>query len=148
MDSDWGNDDDDALDVKFTDLNLCEDANGNVASGAEAIESDIAVAQVESDQIQEIIIETPDEDLLANNTMIPELFSKANNAEKRTGNMYICTYSSGNLKPVFSIFDYVSTFNFQCYSVTVKMKMIFATISLFFVEVYGNFWFIQRYCTS
>ena len=88
MDSDWGNDDDDdALDVKFTDLNLCEDANGNVASGAEAIESDIAVAQVESDQIQEIIIETPDEDLLANNTMIPELFSKANNAEKRTGNM-------------------------------------------------------------
>ena len=89
MDSDWGNDDDDdALDVKFTDLNLSEDANGNVASGAEAIESDIAVAQVESDQIQEIIIETPDEDLLANNTMIPELFSKANNAEKRTGNIH------------------------------------------------------------
>ena len=86
MDSDWGDDDDDdALDVKFTDLNLSEDANGNVASGAEAIESDIAVAQVESDQIQEIIIETPDEDLLANNTMIPELFSKANNAAKRTG---------------------------------------------------------------
>ena len=86
VDSDWGDDDDDdALDVKFTDLNLSEDANGNVASGAEAIESDIAVAQVESDQIQEIIIETPDEDLLANNTMIPELFSKANNAAKRTG---------------------------------------------------------------
>ena len=73
-----------------------QDPNGNnieveafgfaeAASGAQARECDEAVAHVESDQIQEIIIETPDEDLLANNTMVPELFAKVNNAAKRTG---------------------------------------------------------------
>ena len=60
------------------------------ASGAAASNCNEAVAHVESDQIQEIIIETPDEDLVANNTMIPELFSKANNAEKRTGMTLQC----------------------------------------------------------
>ena len=97
VDSDWGDpdnddfeDDDlkDDLDSKLSDLSLNEDPNGNIAmdaSGAAASNCNDAVAHVESDQIQEIIIETPDEDLVANNTMIPELFSKANNAEKRTG---------------------------------------------------------------
>ena len=103
VDSDWGDEetDNDNLDAKFTELNLSsqqqqQDPNGNnieveafglaeAASGAQARECDEAVAHVESDQIQEIIIETPDEDLLANNTMVPELFAKVNNAAKRTG---------------------------------------------------------------
>ena len=100
VDSDWGDEettDNDNLEAKFTELNLYsqQDPNGNdieveafglsEASGAQARECDEAVAHVESDQIQEIIIETPDEDLLANNTMVPELFAKVNNAAKRTG---------------------------------------------------------------
>ena len=85
VDSDWGDPDDDDfendeqendLDSKLSDLSLNEDPNGNVAmdaSGAAARNCNEAIAHVESDQIQEIIIETPDEDLVANNTMIPEL---------------------------------------------------------------------------
>lgn len=45
-----------------------------------------ASAEVEADdEIQEVTIESPDLDLVVNNTLIPELFSKANNATKCTG---------------------------------------------------------------
>ena len=45
-----------------------------------------ASAEVEADdEIQEVTIESPDLDLVVNNTLIPELFSKANNSTKRTG---------------------------------------------------------------
>ena len=37
-----------------------------------------ASADVEADQIQEVTIESPDVDLVANNTLIPQLFSLAN----------------------------------------------------------------------
>ena len=74
------------------------DPNGNIASpspdGAEAmLLSDEVSASVEADQIQEVIIDSPDEDLVANNTAIPALFalSTANNPIKRTG----------HLKPIF-----------------------------------------------
>ena len=44
-----------------------------------------ATADIEADQIQEVTIESPDVDLVANNTLIPELFSRANNPQKRSG---------------------------------------------------------------
>ena len=44
-----------------------------------------ASAYVEADEMQEVTMESPDVDLVANNTLIPELFSLADNAAKRTG---------------------------------------------------------------
>ena len=52
-----------------------------------------ATADIEADQIQEVTIESPDVDLVANNTLIPELFSRANNPQKRTGHFrYFSTF--------------------------------------------------------
>ena len=75
------------------------DPNGNIAStspdGAEAMILSVeeVSADVEADQIQEVIIDSlPNEDLLANNTAIPQLFAlTANNPIKRTG----------HFKPIF-----------------------------------------------
>lgn len=66
------------------------DPNGNRlspsgAGGAVAMMVEEATADIEADQIQEVTIESPDVDLVANNTLIPELFSRANNPQKRTG---------------------------------------------------------------
>ena len=55
------------------------------AGGAVAMMCEEATADIETDQIQEVTIESPDIDLIANNTLIPELFSMANNVQKRTG---------------------------------------------------------------
>ena len=70
----------------------CEfDPNGNRispsgAGGAVAMMAEEASAEVEADdEIQEVTVESPDLDLVVNNTLIPELFSRANNATKRTG---------------------------------------------------------------
>lgn len=80
-----------------------EDPNGNRVSpqprGAIAMEqpsSDQASADVESDLIQEVIIETPDQDVIANNTLIPELFARAANNAGRT---------TGSLKPIYLAVD-------------------------------------------
>ena len=71
-----------------------EDPNGNNISppprGAVAMQPPMveeASALVESDEIQEVIVETPDEDLVANNTLIPELLTMKNSSggEKRKG---------------------------------------------------------------
>ena len=79
------------------------DPNGNISvpsqasspDGAEAmlLSVDEVSADVEADQIQEVIIDSlPNEDLLANNTAIPQLFAlTANNPIKRTG----------HFKPIF-----------------------------------------------
>ena len=73
--------------MPFTELH---DSNGNPlspsgAGGAVAIMVEEASAYVEADEMQEVTMESPDVDLVANNTLIPELFSSANNAAKRTG---------------------------------------------------------------
>lgn len=112
-DDDWGDSEDDsnnineklqnmALGEASTSLQEDHDPNGNRLSpqprGAIAMMANVdeASADVETDPIQEVIIETPDQDIIANNTLIPELFARAtNNAERRTG----------RLKPIYLAVD-------------------------------------------
>ena len=81
----------DNIDFLFFAENCEFDPNGNRispsgAGGAVAMMAEEASAEVEADdEIQEVTIESPNLDLVVNNTLIPELFSKANNSTKRTG---------------------------------------------------------------